>query len=487
VTQLKATSALPKNWAEATIKEVASVLPGYGFPERYQGRITGEIPFFKVKDISESWAKGGIYLNKANNYITSTECRELRAKPLNEGSIVFAKIGEALKLNRRAVLAQSSLVDNNVVGISVIPEVLDNLYAYYFMLTFKLENLSRATTVPSVRKSDIEEIKIPLAPLNEQRRIVGKVEVLFSFLDAGVSSLRMVQAQLKRYRQAVLKAAFEGKLTQQWREKHKDLTKTATELGLEGASESEKLSLPPLPETWTWVHLGQITESMKNGIYKAKSFYDTKGCACLRMYNIENGVIVWKDIKRMKLSIEEIEEYGLNPDDILVNRVNSRELVGKSAVIPEGLEPCVYESKNIRLRLKNTLAYSKYVNYWLLLFGQKYFNRNAQQVVGMASINQTQLESLPLPFCSPLEQRQIIQEIDNHFTIADTSEKFLQPTIQKIESLRQSILKEAFNGRLVSQEPDDEPAEKLLERIKTERLSNKSKNNNQKELSQFVK
>jgi len=166
--------------------------------------------------------------------------------------------------------------------------------------------------------------------------------------------------------------------------------------------------------------------------------------------------------------------------------VNSSELVGKSAVIPEGLEPCVYESKNIRLRLKNTLASSKYVNYWLLFFGQKYFNRNAQQVVGMASINQTQLGSLPLPFCSPLEQQQIIQEIDNHFSIADTSEKILQPTIQRIESLRQSILKEAFHGRLVPQNPADEPAERLLERIKAERLRNKSKNN-QLELSKYVK
>ena len=204
------------------------------------------------------------------------------------------------------------------------------------------------------------------------------------------------------------------------------------------------------------------------------------------MYNIEDGIIIWKDIKRMKLTPEEIKEYGLSADDILVNRVNSRELVGKSAVIPEGLEACVYESKNIRLRLNKNLVYSKYANYWFLYFGQKYFNRNAQQVVGMASINQVQLGSMPLPFCFLPEQQQIIQKIDNYFSIAEAAEKAIQPSLVLIEKLRQSILKEAFEGRLVSQDLKDEPAERLLERIKAERLTNKSKNN-QEELSQYVK
>ena len=163
-------------------------------------------------DISKSVINGHQFLKIANNYISQKDCEEIRAKPLKTGTIVFAKIGEAIRLNRRAILLQDSLVDNNVMGIYPHNQVLINLFGFYFLLTIKLGDYSRATTVPSVRKSDVEQIPIPLPPLPEQRRIVTKIEELFTRLDAGVSELKKTQAQLKRYRQSVLKAACEGKL-----------------------------------------------------------------------------------------------------------------------------------------------------------------------------------------------------------------------------------------------------------------------------------
>src|SRR4051812_8046354 len=95
---------------------------------------------------------------------------------------------------------------------------------------------------------------------------------------------------------------------------------------------------------WTWVTIGDIATSMKNGVYKSRDVYADDGVACLRMYNIDQGRIVWRDIKRMRLSEKDVQDFALEPGDILINRVNSRELVGKAAVIPSGLEPCVYES-----------------------------------------------------------------------------------------------------------------------------------------------
>ncbi len=171
----------------------------------------------------------------------------------------------------------------------------------------------------------------------------------------------------------------------------------------------------------------------------------------------------------------------------MVNRVNSRELVGKSAVIPDGLEPCVYESKNIRLRLINQLADSKYVAFWILFAGQKYFNRNAQQTVGMASINQEQLGSILIPYSSLLEQQIIVQEIERHFSVAEASGRVIFSCLELTERLRQSALKEAFEGRLVPQDPGDEPAERLLLRIRNENNEQKSKVYGQLELSRYVK
>ena len=175
------------------------------------------------------------------------------------------------------------------------------------------------------------------------------------------------------------------------------------------------------PENWRWVTLAEIVESMKNGLYKPREYYSDDGVPCLRMYNIEHGRIVWKNIKRMKLSQSEATEYMLLPGDLLVNRVNSRELVGKSASIPGGLENCVFESKNIRVRLQTSVVSSLFVSYWLMLEGQSYFNFNAQQVVGMASINQRQLGNFPIPLPPLLEQHRIVEEIETQFTRLDAS------------------------------------------------------------------
>src|SRR5687768_9318645 len=107
-----------------------------------------------------------------------------------------------------------------------------------------------------------------------------------------------------------------------------------------------------IPLGWAEITLGDVTLSMKNGLYKPARAYAPEGMACLRMYNIDGGKIIWRNVKRMRLSSAEAEDYQLMAGDVLVNRVNSRELVGKAAVIPDGLEVCVFESKNIRLRLR---------------------------------------------------------------------------------------------------------------------------------------
>jgi len=339
---------------------------------------------------------------------------------------------------------------------------------------------------PRVDYNQIGVCDFPLPPLAEQKRIVAKIEELFSDLDAGVEALQKAKAQLKRYRQSVLKAAFDGRLTAAWREAHKNELEPASVLLERVRDERRKQAkangkkyvepppvdtdeLPALPEGWEWVRTGIIADSIKNGIYKPKNFYAEDGIACLRMYNIENGKIVWKNIKRMTLSPREIEEYSLTEGDILVNRVNSRELVGKTAPITSGLEECVYESKNIRLRLLNDVSHFIYVAAWFNLFGRQYFDRNTQQTVGMASINQVQLAAMPVPIAPISEQHRIAVEIDHHFSLAGKAEEVIEQSLKQAQRLRQSILKRAFEGNLVPQDPNDEPAEKLLERIKAEK------------------
>jgi type I restriction enzyme S subunit len=172
------------------------------------------------------------------------------------------------------------------------------------------------------------------------------------------------------------------------------------------------------------------------------------------MYNIEDGEIVWKDIKRMELTDEEIDKYKLEPGDFLVNRVNSKKLVGKAAPIPAGLETCVYESKNIRVRLDNDFE-PKYLHYWFHIFRRRYFTNILQQTVGQASITQKQIQNMPLPIPPAEEQSEIVNRVESCLSIVDEVKKSIQTENNRSESLKQSLLKEAFRGNLLSGNVDE--------------------------------
>lgn len=223
-----------------------------------------------------------------------------------------------------------------------------------------------------------------------------------------------------------------------------------------------------VPNSWVWTAIREVAESMQNGIYKPTQFYSDDGVACLRMYNIENGSIVWKDIKRMNLTQEEIQNFELKPGDILVNRVNSRELVGKAAPITLGLEICIYESKNIRLRLFKDFIESKFIGVWFRIYSQKYFTKNAQQTVGMASINQEQLGLMPLPLPPLNEQRRIVAKIEALKARTQKAKEALEAIPPLLDQFRQSVLAAAFRGDLTAdwreKNPDFEPTLELLKR-----------------------
>ena len=175
------------------IKDVAIIQAGTGFPEQYQGKRNLDYGFYKVKDISKAWLNRSDYLLEPEHEITKKTAEELNGAVIPPQSVVFAKIGEALKLNRRALTGQACLVDNNVFAIipdvdKVIPKFL-----YYYSRTIDLSKLCRATTVPSLRKGDIEEIEIPDFNKNVQLKIVQALETQFTRLDAAIKSLKAIK------------------------------------------------------------------------------------------------------------------------------------------------------------------------------------------------------------------------------------------------------------------------------------------------------
>jgi type I restriction enzyme S subunit len=249
------------------------------------------------------------------------------------------------------------------------------------------------------------------------------------------------------------------------------------------------MSSEGLPEGWLEVDLGVFIETMANGVYKPEKFYAPDGVPCLRMYNIQDGHLVWENVKRMRLTSREVEQYRLLPGDILINRVNSRELVGKAAICDDLPEPTVFESKNIRLRLQAGLVEPKYVNYLLLASDNRTkLSDSSKQTVGMATVSQPQIESLLLPFPPLPEQRRIVAKIDallaqlriaRQRLIKAARIMGLECQLRNRDSLTQAVLAKAFRGELVPTEAelarrerrDYEPASALLERIRAERTT----------------
>ena len=161
-----------------TLKDTCEFYNGIGFPMVYQGKTAGKYPFYKVGDISKNVQLGNSYLKECDNYVDDDTLNKLRGVLIPANSIVFAKIGEALKLNRRTITSTPCLVDNNVIAIHPNEEILDVEYFYYFMKTVNMADYSSSTTVPSVKKSSLEIIVVPTPELNEQKRISSELNTI---------------------------------------------------------------------------------------------------------------------------------------------------------------------------------------------------------------------------------------------------------------------------------------------------------------------
>ena len=259
------------------------------------------------------------------------------------------------------------------------------------------------------------KIKVAIPPIPVQEQIVSYIEELFSELDNGVATLQKTKQQLAVYRQAVLKSAFSDIAPDEYK---------------------------PLRS----VFLG----SPQNGLYKPKTAYGS-GTRILRIDGFYDGRILDDyDFKRLELSESEIEQYQLNKWDLVMNRVNSMPYLGKCALVRDLAEVTVYESNMMRVKLDTTRVDPEYVTYYLSSFmGRKELTKNAKQAVNQASINQTDVGNALIPVPDTLEQqRNTVFAINARMSVCDNIEKTVDIALQQAEAMRQSILKQAFEGRL---------------------------------------
>ena len=378
-------------------------------------------------------------------------------------------------------------------------------FSYYLLRSLNLERLEASTAIPGLNRDQAHDEIVLLPPLGEQNRIVTKIEELFSELDKGAESLKTAQAQLKVYRQALLKHAFEGKLTAQWRADNPDKLETAAALQQRIARErqaryqqqladwqtagqagpkpktpkplppltaEELAELPELPEGWGWVKLGALIDEPAYGTSK-KCDYETAGVGVLRIPNVVSGKVDATDLKFAQFSPEETAAYRLETGDLLMIRSNgSVSIVGKCALVSPPDTAYLYAGYLIRLRPLQPLVKPAYLAQLLSSHElRKQIEYKAKSTSGVNNINSGEIQSLVLPICGLTEQKLILAELESKLSEADQLDQTLTTALQQADVLRQSILKKAFCGQLVKQDKNDEPAAALLERIRTERTT----------------
>lgn len=436
---------LPEGWEVVRMEDISfTVTDGTHKTPNYQ---KNGIRFISIKNIRPYVP---INWDAYEKYITRAEHLELtkRCKP-EKNDILFPRIG-TLGFAKRIDFDEEVSI---FVGLGLIKPVkpyIDPQYLEYYMNTSYVSSLSREKANGTGRMTlPLEESRrfpVPLPPLNEQKRIVARIEELFSELDSGIGSLKTARAQLKVYRQAVLKHAFEGKLTAAWRENK------------------------GMADEWAHMPLQRVIEEPKYGTSK-KCEYDTPGVGVLRIPNIVSGAVDSADLKFAQFDEDEIETYALRQGDILTIRSNgSVSIVGKCALIRAQDEGFLYAGYLIRIRPIQSKILPEFLAHILSSHALRIQIENkAKSTSGVNNINAKEIKSLTIPVCGIEEQKEVVNILRQRLSIIDNMEQAIDAELEKSEALRQSILKKAFSGHLVPQDPADEPASALLARIRAEK------------------
>jgi type I restriction enzyme S subunit len=384
---------------------------------------------------------------------------------------------------------------------------LVNIKLVYYLM--QIQNI-KGETHKRFWISEYSQLPVPLAPLNEKKRILDKIEELITDLDKGIEYLETTKQQLRVYRQAVLRWAFEGKLSEEWRKNNpnnitsKDFVEDISKIRENNFKQSlelwkstknkqdlkitkpqkpsninpinflnkELLSKSVLPKEWEIVPLVFVSDNEPNSIVdgpfgssiNVKEDYIDSGVPVIRMVNIRPLLFVKEQMKYIKVSkFQELKRHNILSGDILIAKVGAT--IGDCCIYPlNEPEGMLSTTGSCRVRVDKTVINPKFLEYYM-----SYNKHTLQRIASQTAqpfLNMDVVKSYPVVLPLLHEQVIIIKELESKLTVCNKIEETIESSLLQAEALRLSIIKKAFEGKLVSQNPSDEHAEKLLERIR---------------------
>lgn len=411
---------LPKGWIDCRLDDVSIIIAGQSPESKFYNENGDGLPFFQGKaDFGQLYPTNRVYC---------TEPKKL------------AESGDIL-LSVRAPVGPTNLSRETVAigrGVNAI-RPLGGIATRYVLFFFKhiepvFSGSGTGTTFSAVTVDAVKSLAFPLPPLAEQHRIVAKIDALFSELDKGVEMLETIRQQLRLYRQAVLKWAFEGCC-------------------------SERKSMK------------SVSNVFGGAAFKSGDFLSEGKYQVIKIGNVRPGIVRLNEKPAYIDDISDYERYLLKKGDVIITLTGTRNKrdYGFTAIVAN--ENLLLNQRVAAIRFSENYLPKFFMYYsWTKAFKDDFFAGETGNVgqgnVGMKAITETLI-----PFCSVAEQQQIIAAIESRLSVCDKLEQIVDENLAKAQALRQSILKKAFAGQLGQQDPNDEPAEKLLERIKAAKVT----------------
>lgn len=409
---------IPKDWEVVRLGDIAHIRGGHSFPPSYQGKNIGDYPFYKVSDMNLLGNK--IIMKHANNYILKKDLFALKAKTFLSDTIIFPKVGAAVHTNKKRILSRESIIDNNVLGISILSDVIKPFYLLYFFYTINLSNLSNPGALPSINSDSVKSILVPIPPIPEQKAIAN----VLSIIQENIEKTEAVINSTKELKKSLMNHLFTyGPVPINETEKVK---LKETEVGL-------------IPEDWNVEQLNKITQKTRlidpTKILEYKFRYiDVSG--------IDNNVFSIKEYKiYTNIDAPSRARKMIIQDDIIIATV--RPTLRRIAIITKEFDNEICSTAFCVLRAKDCLS-PLYLYYCLQrdLFTDRL--RDLQRGASYPAVTDTDIkkQKIPLP---PLPIQKQIADI---LSAVDSKIEAEKNKARALEKLFQSLLNDLMTGKI---------------------------------------